>query len=54
MLPVVNVTTTNASEIDLNKDIVGSFQLGNGSVFKDNFLRSFEDEGVVLVSVGTV
>lgn len=40
MLPVVNVTSTDAGEVNLEKDIVRIFELRYRPVFVDNALGS--------------
>jgi hypothetical protein len=49
LLPVVHVGAAYAREVDLEEDIAGGCELGDGSLFEADILDPAKDEGVVLL-----
>jgi hypothetical protein len=45
---VAYIAAADAGVFDLDEDVVGVFEVGDGAVFEFDFVDAFEDEGEVL------
>ena len=52
MLPVMNIRTANAGEIDSEEDIVRVREFRNWSILEKDIFDPTKDKGVVLLSFG--